>query len=283
MIRHHFSLCTTRGRRAIRFALLLACAVLVAGCQQQLYSGLAERDCNEMMAALLQNGVSAQKKSVDGGKTWTLAVDDTQIVKAMEILRTRGLPATHYDDLGTLFKKDGLVSTPTEERVRFLYGVSQELADTLSHIDGVVVARVHIVLPNNDPLAQTAKPSSASVFIKYRPDANLTTLTPQLKNLVVHSIEGLTYDKVSVTSVAADPVDLVSPPQSGIHKFSVPTLASILAAIVTCVALAVAGGTLWWRKSEGAGLAWLTARLRRHNATKAASTLHNRPIHDDGP
>ncbi|RQR63120.1 EscJ/YscJ/HrcJ family type III secretion inner membrane ring protein [Burkholderia sp. Bp9002] len=253
-------------RRTARLAALLASAVLVAGCQQELYGGLAERDCNEMMAALLQNGVDAQKKSPDGGKTWTLAVDDKQIVKAMEVLRARGLPATRYDDLGALFKKDGLVSTPTEERVRFIYGVSQELSDTLSKIDGVVVARVHIVLPNNDPLAQVAKPSSASVFIKYRPNANLATLTPQIKNLVVHSVEGLKYDEVSVTSVAAEPIDLVSAAQPAAQKSGGVALVGVLIAVILCVVLAAGGGVLWWRArkqgSGGAGAGGLAARLR---------------------
>ncbi|EEP83205.1 type III secretion protein [Burkholderia mallei PRL-20] len=77
------------ARRAARLAALVACVALFAGCRQELYGGLAERDCNEMMAALLQNGVDAQKKTPDGGKTWTLAVDDKQIVKAMEVLRAR--------------------------------------------------------------------------------------------------------------------------------------------------------------------------------------------------
>ncbi|WP_323117779.1 type III secretion system inner membrane ring lipoprotein SctJ [Burkholderia alba] len=241
-----------RGGRIAGLGALLLCAALLAGCQQELYGGLAERDCNEMMAALLQNGVDAQKKTPDGGKSWTLTVDDKQIVRAMEVLRARGLPAARYDDLGDLFKKDGLVSTPTEERVRFIYGVSQELSNTLSKIDGVVIARVHIVLPHNDPLAQVTKPSSASVFIKYRPNANLATLTPQIKNLVVHSVEGLTYDEVSVTSVAADPVDLVSTaPQANAKSGGLPLLGA-LAAVLAALALAASGGALWWRKRRRA-------------------------------
>ena len=83
--------------------------------------------------------------------------------------------------------------------MRYIFAVSQELSRTLRSIDGVVEARVHVVIPQDDPLSDKVRPSSAAVFIKHRPDVDLRLLAPAVKDLVAHSIEGLTPDQVALT------------------------------------------------------------------------------------
>jgi len=224
-------------RRAALVLVLAGCALLSA-CKKELYAKLSEQDVNEMTVALLERGVRADKTSPDGGKTFTLEVEGDDMVRAMQVLGQRGLPRSRFDDLGSLFKKDGLVSTPTEERVRFIYGLAQELSATLSNIDGVLYARVQIVLPNNDPLAQQVKPSSASVFIKYRQESDIGALTPQIKNLVVHSVEGLSYDQVSVTAVPAEPVEIADAVR--VTHYSWPWIAAGGIALLLAISAGVA-------------------------------------------
>ncbi len=236
------SLYSKKYRACVLIAALSA-SILLSACQEELYRNLSEQDANQMMTVLLQAGIDAEKSTPDSGKTWVLVADDNQVAAAMEVLRANGLPKEKFSDLGEIFKKEGLVSTPTQERVRFIYGVSQELSRTLSEIDGVITARVHIVLPNNDPLAQRIQPSSASIFIKYRPDANVASLISQIKNLVAHSVEGLTYEQVSVTTVAGEAASPVVPKRKN------ATWHIVLAAILGVLLVTGGGLYLWWRIS----------------------------------
>jgi type III secretion protein J len=120
------------------------------------------------------------------------------------------------------------------------------LSATVEQIDGVVVARVHIVLPNNDPLASTAKPSSASVFVKYRPEANVAALAPAIKTLVARGVEGLSYDNVSVTMVAGDPLH---PLPAGVANRGSSTTVIVVAALVGLLVLLASGvAFLAWRR-----------------------------------
>ncbi len=181
----------------------LGLAVLLAGCQVDLYSKLTEAEANEMIALLQRNAISATRMAAKDGSI-TLRIDDHSFANAVVLLNEAGLPRHKFATMGEIFADTKLISSPTEERARLVYALSQELSRTLSEIDGVISARVHLVLPRSDPLKEHDKPSSASVFIKYDPDLAVVALLPQIKTLVTNSVEGLIYEKVSVVFVPAE-------------------------------------------------------------------------------
>ena len=182
-----------------------ALALLLAGCDKEatLFSGLAEGQANAALAALLESGIAATKAPGDEG-TWNVVISQKDFAEAATLCERRGLPRRTFNGVGVVFKKTGMVSSPSEERIRFMDAIAQDLSQTISMIDGVVDARVHVVLPENDPFAKNALPSSAAVALRSRWDADLTEAIPQVKSLVKNAIEGLAYEKISVT-VFKDP------------------------------------------------------------------------------
>jgi type III secretion protein J len=185
-----------------QWCLAAICMLMLSGCKVGLYSGLNEQEANEIVAALSAERISVHKERQEGN-SWQIQVEESQLGAALEILRTHGLPQERFANLGDVFQKQGLVSTPSEERMRYIYAMSQELSQTLRSVDGVVTARVHVVVPASDPLSDKIRPSSAAVFIKHRPEVDIRLLTPTVKNLVAHSIEGLSHDQVSISLVEA--------------------------------------------------------------------------------
>ena len=239
--------------------------IVLTGCAKvELYSQLDEQQANEMMAILLADGVSCSKAPGEEG-TWNLQVSQSDFSRSVNRLREKGFPKARYMGMGDIFKKSGLVSSPTEERIRFMHALSQELSQTISQIDGVLSARVHIVLPNNNPFGDTIQPSSASVFVKHQPGANLNVQIPEITRLVVGSIEGLEYDAVStvlfaaedVQPLAADSADVTQVAMVKFLGFDVTTQTSqrlnlVLVALLAVlgVSMAVAGFLLARRRSQ---------------------------------
>jgi type III secretion protein J len=183
---------------------LLLTAALLAGCggRDPLYSKLDEQQANEMLAVLVGAGIDASKTAVED--SWSIDVARSGVPKAMQVLKAEGYPHDSYQSLGDVFRKEGFVSTPLEERARLLYALSQELSRTISAIDGVVVARVHLAIPERNPLSEAKQLSSASVFIKHKPGSQVVNKAASIKALVVNSVEGLPYDNVTVTFFPSD-------------------------------------------------------------------------------
>jgi len=186
--------------------LLLAMALL-AGCDSgtELYGGLSERDANDITAALSDHGIKARKTAL-GKQLFAVSVPAADFSRSVTLLHAVGLPGSSFSRMGDIFKKDGMISTPTEERARFLHALSQELENTLSQIDGVVLARVHPVLPERVVPGEPVLPSSCSILIKHVPGWDTASYEPRVRKLVLASIPGLADapEKVAVVFVPSD-------------------------------------------------------------------------------
>jgi len=193
--------------------LFLPLLLLLSGCDEPatLFSGLDERQANPVLAALMENGLRATKVAGAEENQWKIVLADSKTFdQAVAICQERGLPKRVYAGVAEAFKKSGMVSSPSEERIRFMDALSQDLSRTISEvIDGVIDARVHVVLPDNDPFARNVLPSSAAVALRCRYDVDMQDVLPQIKNLVMNSIEGLNYDKISVTVFRDTPAIVV--------------------------------------------------------------------------
>ncbi len=181
----------------IRILAAILIISLLAGCKSELYSNLSEQQVNEMIMVLEAEGIKADRSRNDD-KSFSLNVERSDFARAIALLSSRGLPGRSYQSLGEVFKSDKIISTPFEERARFMYALSQELAQSITQINGVVSARVHITIPENQPFSETKDDARASIFIYHSPNADIKKNVPIVKNLVTRSVEGLVYENVTV-------------------------------------------------------------------------------------
>lgn len=241
---------------------IAAAALLLAGCaRQELYGQLSERQANEMVALLQGSGVDALKETREAGR-FAVTTHSQQFGRAIDLLHANGFPRGSFETVGQIFKKEGFVSTPVEEHARLTYALSQELANTLQTIDGVIVARVHLAVPEKDPLADKPRPASASVFIKVRPGHDLAPQVGQMKAIVVNGVEGLPYDNVTV---AMFPGEAVSTPREAPPE--PPLTAPLTVAAGAGALFMLAGAGVWgWRRRQAptpsAALVEVSARAR---------------------
>lgn len=276
---------------------VLAAAALLAGCKETLLSKVTEPQANEVLAALSEARIDASKESIDETH-WQVKVDDAKIGQALVFLRNRGLPAQPSATMGEVFKKDGVISSATEERARYAFALQEDIAGTLRRIEGVVDARVHVAIPHTDPLATRVTPVSASVFIKYRPALDIDIMAPSIKSMVMSSVEGLDFRNITLVALPAvrDAAADVPPaprksggvfaahaamPESPAQDAAPPTVSSasgeLLGAAVAGLCLTGVAG--WCLRRTGA-LAWL--RRREGQRTGAGAARIDTTPADDG-
>jgi flagellar M-ring protein FliF len=198
---------TLRNLGLVRLGMLVAVAALSVGffgfITQRisspnyglLFSGLDAKDSGELVQKLDAMNVPYQVKT-DGS---AIMVPSDQVARLRMVLATDGLP--HGGSVGyEIFDKTDTFGTSSfVENVNNVRALEGELARTISSINLVQSARVHLVLPRREVFARDRQPPSGSIVLKLR---SAERLTPQqvaaIQHLVASAVPGLTPNRVSI-------------------------------------------------------------------------------------
>ena len=234
-----------RRRRRARPVLLAGLLLLAACSRQELYGNLDESAANEVVAALQDAGIDADKQA-QGKEQWSVAVPDGDFARAVGVLKAAGLPRREYDTLGTVFKKTGYGTSPFEERSRFIFARQQQVRQQLEEIPGVASARVQIAVPApaSSIAATPTAPPSASVVIRYREGFPIKDRVSQVQTIVARGVEGLEATNVTVAMFPTEP----SAPRASVGGFRLTTTAWLIPLALMFLLAAV---IMTWRRRKG--------------------------------
>jgi type III secretion protein J len=240
--------------RGLVLPTLALAALALGGCaDEEILHGLAEAQANEVLVALDEGGVAGRKRRDEGADpAWTVAVHAGEAVRAQRILADRELPRPRAPGFGEVFGKGGMVPTPTEEHALYLHALAGELSRSIEAIDGVVEARVHLGLPQSDPLrVGDLRPPRAAVLVKCRPVAcaGVRALEGGIRSLVAGAADGLDSTSVSVVVAPGPESHAPSRPPSPVRS---PLLLGVAAAAALAAAGLAAAAVLRAHRARGA-------------------------------
>lgn len=191
-----------RRYTAIARTALAALAVATAGCGTHVVVGdLDSREAQRCGVVLRANGldVGVERDENAGEGRHRIAVhgDGADYRTALQLLEEHDLPRRRVAglDAGTA----SLIPSPTEERGRYIRGLSEEIEAMLESVDGVVAAEVLVSIPERRPLARPSdERSSASAVIAYAGDGCPVT-ADEIRAVVVRGVgAALESDRVTV-------------------------------------------------------------------------------------
>ena len=159
-----------------------------------LYAGMPEAEKARVVEALTNSGMQVQLDPTTG----EILVPTSDYHTARMQLAAQGLPASvpeGYDSISEI----PMGSSRTVENVRLKQSQEIELARSISEIEGLVAARVHLAIPEKSVFARASVPPSASVFVQMEDGRSLSRQQiSAIVHLVSSSVPSLPKGEVTV-------------------------------------------------------------------------------------
>lgn len=160
-----------------------------------LYSDLDLRDSGTITQKLDSMGIQYQLKG-DGAQ---ILVPADQVAKVRMSMAESGLPHGGTVGYEIFDKTDALGTSSLVQNIDALRALEGELARSISSIDLVQSARVHLVLPQRQLFSRERQVPSASIIVKLRGPQRLSkTQVAAIQYLVASAVPGLKPTRVSI-------------------------------------------------------------------------------------
>ena len=188
------------GLVAVGMLCMLAVLVLRGGSGDDarmalLYGDLDLHEASQM-ADLLDKAHIAHDVSGQGDQIMVPAKD---VASARLLLAKSNLPSGGSVGYEIFDRNDSLTSTQFEQDINQTRALEGELVRSITLIEGVQGARVHLVLPHRDLFAQEAQPAQASVLLTLRGSTRLEAGEVQaILNLVSAAVPGLKPQSIAI-------------------------------------------------------------------------------------
>ena len=192
---------------AVVFVGLIAYLVLQQPSRTTLYASLPESEKSKILDALMNSGIDATIDPTTGDVM--VPVPDYHNSKMK--LAAQGLPSSvpgGYDTLGEI----QMGTSRSVESMKLKQSQEIELARSISEIDYVTSARVHLAIPEKSVFVRDTAPVTASVFVQLLEGRSLdATQVKAITHLVSSSVPGLNEANVTIVDqfgkLLSNPID----------------------------------------------------------------------------
>lgn len=162
---------------------------------KMLYKDLGTEDSSAVAGKLEEMGIQYEV-SGDGG---LIKVPEKDVGRARALLAQAGLPNSGSLGYELFDKQSSFGTTSFVQNITQVRALEGELARTISSIEAIRSARVHLVLPQRELFSRESRPASASVFLRMKGSGSLDReQIAGIQSLVASAVPDLKAKNVSI-------------------------------------------------------------------------------------
>ncbi|MBL1320570.1 MAG: flagellar M-ring protein FliF [Methylophaga sp.] len=190
--------------KQIGFLLAIAASIALGGyvfmwsqtpSYQVLFSGMQPKESSEVVAILQQTNIAYKLDP----NTGAVLVPSSEMQNLQMKMAAEGLPRSSSQGMEMLNEEQGFGTSQFVERARYQRALEEELSRSISQIQNVHSARVHLATPKQSVFVRERKPPTASVVIKLYAGRSLERgQVAAITHMVASSIANMASNDVTV-------------------------------------------------------------------------------------